>query len=79
MSAQQNGTQRDKIAGLRFGSERNALRSEDALVTGRVRKFTDDLDIAGEVHAAFARATVAHAIIRKSTLRTRQGCPASSR
>jgi carbon-monoxide dehydrogenase large subunit len=65
MSTQQNGTQRDKSAGVRFGSERHALRSEDApLVTGR-GKFTDDLDIAGQVHAAFARATVAHAIIRK--------------
>ena len=57
--------QKDNSAGFRFGSERHALRSEDApLVTGR-GKFTDDLDMAGQVHAAFVRATVAHAIIRK--------------
>jgi carbon-monoxide dehydrogenase large subunit len=65
MSAQVKGTLTDKSAGSRFGSEQHALRSEDApLVTGR-GKFTDDLDVAGQVHAAFARATVAHAIIRK--------------
>ena len=65
MSAQRSGTQNADSAGFRFGSERHALRSEDApLVTGR-GKFTDDLDMSGQVHAAFVRATVAHAIIRK--------------
>src|SRR6188474_2636583 len=65
MSVQRSGTQDSRSADFRFGSERDALRSEDApLVTGR-GKFTDDLDIAGQLHAAFVRATVAHAIIRK--------------
>jgi aerobic carbon-monoxide dehydrogenase large subunit len=65
MSAQRSGTQNANSAGFRFGSERHALRSEDApLVTGR-GKFTDDLDMSGQVHAAFVRATVAHAIVRK--------------
>src|SRR5262245_37950412 len=65
MSAQRSGTQDTNSADFRFGSERNALRSEDApLVTGR-GKFTDDLDMTGKVHAAFVRATVAHAIIRR--------------
>ena len=65
MSAQRNGTQKADGAGFRFGSGRHAIRSEDVpLVTGR-GKFTDDLDIAGQAHAAFVRATVAHAIIRK--------------
>jgi carbon-monoxide dehydrogenase large subunit len=45
---------------LRFGSDRDALRSEDEpLVTGRGR-FTDDVRVAGEVHAAFVRAPVGH-------------------
>jgi aerobic carbon-monoxide dehydrogenase large subunit len=65
MSAQRSATQDASSAGFRFGSERHALRSEDApLVTGR-GKFTDDLDMTGKVHAAFVRATVAHAIVRK--------------
>jgi carbon-monoxide dehydrogenase large subunit len=65
MSAQQSATQDANSADFRFGSERHALRSEDApLVTGR-GKFTDDLDMTGKMHAAFVRATVAHAIIRK--------------
>src|SRR5262245_8406080 len=65
MSAQPSATQDANSADIRFGSERHALRSEDVpLVTGR-GKFTDDLDMAGQVHAAFVRATVAHAIIRQ--------------
>jgi len=65
MSAQRSATQDANSADFRYGSERHALRSEDApLVTGR-GKFTDDLDMADKVHAAFVRATVAHAIIRK--------------
>ena len=51
-------------AGLRFGSARDTLRSEDIpLVTGQGR-FTDDLVVAGQAHAAFVRAAVAHAGIR---------------
>jgi len=67
MSAQQNGTQKaNNGAGFRFGSAHHGIRSEDVpLVTGR-GKFTDDLGIAGQVHAAFVRARVAHAIIRKA-------------
>jgi carbon-monoxide dehydrogenase large subunit len=49
---------------LRFGSDRDALRSEDEpLVTGRGR-FTDDVRVAGEVHAAFVRAPVGHGLLR---------------
>lgn len=48
----------------RFGSDRGALRSEDEpLLTGRGR-FTDDLAVAGEAHAAFVRAPLAHATVR---------------
>jgi len=65
MNTQRSKTQKASGAGLRFGSGRHAIRSEDApLVTGR-GKFTDDLDMAGQAHAAFVRATVAHAVIRK--------------
>ena len=65
MSAQRSETQNADGAGLRFGNGQHAIRSEDApLVTGR-GKFTDDLDMAGQAHAAFVRATVAHAVIRK--------------
>jgi carbon-monoxide dehydrogenase large subunit len=49
---------------LRFGSARDTLRSEDIpLVTGQGR-FTDDLSLPDQAHAAFVRATVAHADIR---------------
>jgi carbon-monoxide dehydrogenase large subunit len=49
---------------LRFGSARDTLRSEDTpLVTGQGR-FTDDLTVPGQAHAAFVRAAVAHAHIR---------------
>ncbi|OGK96445.1 MAG: hypothetical protein A3D33_14465 [Candidatus Rokubacteria bacterium RIFCSPHIGHO2_02_FULL_73_26] len=49
---------------MRFGSDRGARRSEDAtLLTGRGR-FTDDLGVAGQAHAAFVRSTVGHAEIR---------------
>ena len=65
MSAQRSATQDANGPDFRFGSERDAIRSEDApLVTGR-GKFTDDLDMTGKMHAAFVRATVAHAIIRE--------------
>ena len=49
---------------LRFGSGRDALRSEDEpLLTGRGR-FTDDLASAGAAHAAFVRAPIGHGVIR---------------
>ena len=49
---------------LRFGSGRDALRSEDEpLLTGRGR-FTDDLASAGAAHAAFVRAPIGHGAIR---------------
>jgi carbon-monoxide dehydrogenase large subunit len=50
---------------LRFGSSGSTLRSEDApLVTG-AGKFTDDIDLPGQVHAVFVRSSVAHATIRR--------------
>jgi carbon-monoxide dehydrogenase large subunit len=49
---------------LRFGSAAGGRRSEDGpLLTGRGR-FTDDVDLPGHAHAAFARSTAAHGIIR---------------
>ncbi|HXH82136.1 MAG TPA: hypothetical protein VNN07_04315, partial [Candidatus Tectomicrobia bacterium] len=50
---------------LRFGSDRDALRSEDVpLLTGRGR-FTDDVRLDGAAHAAFVRAPVAHGTLRR--------------
>ena len=52
------------LIGARFGAARDALRTEDGpLLTGRGR-FTDDLAVHGEAHAAFVRAPVAHAEVR---------------
>jgi carbon-monoxide dehydrogenase large subunit len=49
---------------LRFGSDRDARRSEDEpLVTGRGR-FTGDVDLPGQTHAAFVRASVGHGELR---------------
>ena len=49
---------------LRFGAVAGGRRSEDGpLLTGGGR-FTDDLHVPGEAHAAFVRAPSAHAIIR---------------
>ena len=49
---------------LRFGSDRDARRSEDEpLVTGRGR-FTDDVNVPGQAHAAFVRAQIAHGAVR---------------
>jgi carbon-monoxide dehydrogenase large subunit len=49
---------------LRFGSDRDARRSEDEpLVTGR-GTFTDDVMVPGQAHAAFARAQVGHGELR---------------
>src|SRR4051812_13195064 len=65
MSTRRSGTQHAEGAGLRFGSGHGAIRSEDApLVTGG-GQFTDDLDLPGQAHAAFVRASVAHANIRR--------------
>src|SRR5690349_8771005 len=65
MSAQRSNTQHAEGAGLRFGSGRGTIRGEDEpLITGR-GQFTDDLDLPGQAHAAFVRASVAHANIRK--------------
>ena len=48
----------------RFGSATGGRRSEDGpLLTGRGR-FTDDVDLPGQVHAAFARSAAAHGVIR---------------
>jgi carbon-monoxide dehydrogenase large subunit len=64
MSAQQSLTQQTTGGGIRFGSGRETIRSEDApLLTGR-GQFTDDLNVSGQVYAAFVRASVAHAVIR---------------
>jgi carbon-monoxide dehydrogenase large subunit len=57
-----NETTRDSA--LRFGSDRGAIRSEDApLVTGG-GQFTDDIKLSGQAYATFVRAPVAHAEIR---------------
>jgi carbon-monoxide dehydrogenase large subunit len=49
---------------LRFGSGRAINRVEDpALVAGRGR-YTDDLDLPGQLHLVFVRSTYAHALIR---------------
>ena len=49
---------------MRFGSDRDARRSEDApLLAGRGR-FTDDVSVPGQAHAAFVRAQVGHADVR---------------
>jgi aerobic carbon-monoxide dehydrogenase large subunit len=75
MSAQPHENQVIDGSGLRFGSARDALRSEDApLLTGRGR-FTDDLDAAGQAHAAFVRASAAHAVIRKVDAAPARGMP----
>ena len=54
----------DSGSSLRFGAVAGGRRSEDGpLLTGGGR-FTDDLDVPGQAHAAFVRATQAHAVIR---------------
>jgi aerobic carbon-monoxide dehydrogenase large subunit len=45
---------------IRFGRDRHALRSEDGpLITGSAR-FTDDISLDGQAHAAFVRSPHAH-------------------
>jgi aerobic carbon-monoxide dehydrogenase large subunit len=59
----------------RFGSAQDALRTEDVpLLTGRGR-FTDDLVVHGETHAAFVRSPVAHAEIRNVDVARAAGLP----
>ncbi len=59
--------------GGRFGSGKDVLRTEDIpLLTGRGR-FTDDLAVLGEAHAAFVRASQAHASIRGIDVAAAQG------
>lgn len=59
----------------RFGSERDTIRTEDIpLLTGRGR-FTDDLAVVGEAHAAFVRTPAAHAEIRGVDVTAAQGMP----
>jgi carbon-monoxide dehydrogenase large subunit len=49
---------------LRFGSGREALRSEDdPLLCGRAR-FTDDVDLPGQAFAAFVRSPHAHGLLK---------------
>ena len=49
---------------LRFGTAAGGRRSEDGpLLTGGGR-FTDDVDLPGQAHAAFARSSQAHGTIR---------------
>ena len=53
-----------KGATARFGSDEGNLRSEDLpLLTGRGR-YTDDLSLPGQLHAAFVRSPYGHAAIR---------------
>src|SRR5258706_6951756 len=50
---------------IRFGSDHGALRSEDEpLLTGRGR-FADDLNVPGQAHGVFVRATTSHARLRR--------------
>src|SRR5262245_42392463 len=59
-----DGVEQSTGSGPRFGSNRSTIRSEDVrLVTGGGR-FTDDVAVPGQAHAAFVRASVAPAEIR---------------
>ena len=60
---------------LRFGSSEQTHRTEDVpLLTGRGR-FTDDGALPGQAHAAFVRAPVAHAEIRRVECAAAKGMP----
>lgn len=60
---------------LRFGSDRDALRTEDEpLITGRGR-FTDDVNVPGQAHAAFVRAQLGHAELRRIDVTTAAKMP----
>src|SRR5258706_12988487 len=55
----------DSAPTIRFGSDLGAVRSEDEpLLTGRGR-FADDLNLPGQAHGVFVRATTGHARIRR--------------
>lgn len=48
----------------RYGSDGDALRSEDIpLLTGAGR-FTDDISLPGQAYGAFVRSPVAHGVLR---------------
>lgn len=51
-------------AGLRFGGGRETLRSEDEPLLKGQGRFTDDLHVAGQAHAAFVRSPMGHARVR---------------
>lgn len=60
---------------LRFGTATGGRRSEDGpLLTGRGR-FTDDVDLPGQVHAVFVRTPIAHAVIRGIDVAAALGLP----
>jgi carbon-monoxide dehydrogenase large subunit len=60
---------------LRFGTDRDALRSEDEpLVAGRGR-FTDDVDLPGQAHAIFVRAEVGHGTLAGVDARRARALP----
>ncbi len=48
----------------RFGSDDDALRSEDAPLLTGAGQFVDDLNIGGQAYGAFVRASVGHGILR---------------
>jgi carbon-monoxide dehydrogenase large subunit len=59
----------------RFGSAQHALRLEDtALIIGEGR-FTDDIDLPGQAHAAFVRSNISHGIIRSVDVSAASGMP----
>jgi carbon-monoxide dehydrogenase large subunit len=49
---------------LRFGSGREALRSEDDPLLRGLARFTDDVDLPGQAFAAFARSPYAHGLLK---------------
>ena len=48
----------------RFGSGREALRSEDDPLLRGLARFTDDVDLPGQAFAAFARSPHAHGLLK---------------
>ena len=65
----------DRAAATKFGIGQPVRRSEDPrLLTGRGR-FTDDVDLPGQVHAVVLRSPVAHAEIRAVATRHAAAMP----
>ncbi len=65
----------DRAAATKFGIGQPVRRSEDPrLLTGRGR-FTDDVDLPGQVHAVVLRSPVAHAEIRAVATRQAAAMP----